>query len=634
MPLKPPTSDTTTFDSHSSSSSIKSLRDFYTSTSQPADVLSYIHDGLNWSAEDGGVLLIPDDIEEPWSISGPIVPPPNSRMMSPLGYVGWSERFAPGHGSTAFQLPTSPDTIGEAWIRLANGVNGPILYNDYTNALGKRGPDRGNGRYFQWFTALGITFDHNGRNQTGALRAIDIRKAWSMNFPWCRIVEPRGRGFSIEDSNACHGQFASVAGLSENVANGTGTTTSASPTITVASGTWAIGDLIAGTNIPADTYLSNVVGATLTLAKTSDGTAQNATASGTGVSLTKPTYLADYLLALTNGTNDSSWTEIDVHGAKTAGILLDSALGDRITGRSGYAIGGHNLQLSDSFTLGCYEHKIDLRVEQATKHNVRIDTGCYDNSVEVAAYTPGLYSVTPDADGGWCNIFCDGKHNSLTGSGSKRAGQPSTLFAVVRYGSSAQRNNGMGVAGGSELVVGTPLFSFQGANNSSLTRSNVTPQSKWRMVGWPSFIAANGTAPAAATFNTVHKVLSFADATSDEAVAYVNLPDGARSFKFTVFMVNLNSGVSGNVRVQLGFADVTNGFGETLGADEQTLGPSTVAIAASNATANTTFSGGSVTVPSDTLVALRFKRIGADAADTLGAALGLLGVRIDPQYSP
>jgi hypothetical protein len=617
-----------------SSVRVRSLRDFYTGTAQPADVLSYIHDGLNWSAQDGGVLLIPDDIEEPWSISGPIVPPPNSRMMAPNPAVGWSERLGASHGSTAFQLPANPDTIGEAWIRLANSANSPILTNDYGNTAGKRGPDpRGNGRYFQWFTALGITFDHNGANQTGTLRAIDIRNAWSMNFPWCRVVDPRGRAYSFEACNACDAPFAAAAGFAENVANGTGDTTNASPTVANASGTWAIGDLIAGTNIPADTYISNVVGATLTLAKTSDGTVQNATGTGTGVSLSKPTYRADYLLALTNGTTDCRFPEVNVHGVKTAGVLLDSVWGNRVSGDSGFAIGGYNLQMADSFTLGCFENKIDLRLEQATKHNARLDSGCYDNTLLSHAYTPGLYSSAADADGGWANAFIDGKFNWIGGTGSKRAGQPSTLSAVVRYGANAQLNNGT-MTGGSELVAGTPLYAFNGVASSSLTRSNRTPEPARVMVPWTQFQAANGTTPVSATFNTVHKVLSFADATSDEAVAYVSLPDGARNFKFTVFMVNLNSGVSGNVRVQLGFADVVTGFGQTLGADEQTLGPSTVAIAASTATTTTTFSGASVTVPTDTMVALRFKRIGADGADTLAAALGLVGVRIDPQLTP
>jgi hypothetical protein len=608
---------------------VRSLREFYTGSSQPADVLGYIQDGLAWSALEGGLLLIPDDIDEPWSVGAGICPPPNSRMIAANAFNQFSERLGDAHGAAHYQLPASPNKIGEAWIRLANGVNGPILYNDYTNAQGKRGPDRGGGTYWQWFSAIGITFDHNGRNQTGALRAIDIRKAWGMNFPFCRLVAPRGQGFVLEDCNSCDGPFTSVVGDSEKVANGTGDTTSGSPTIANASGTWAIGDLIAGPGIPGDTYVSNVVGSTLTLAKAGDGTAQNATATATGAALTKPTFLADYLLAMTTTTTDSRWPEISMHGAKTAGVLLDSVFGNRVTGFSGYCIGGHNLWLRDTGASGNFQNRIDLRLEQATKHNARIDQDVRDNPITLAAYTPGLFNPAADADGGWVNVFCDGKSNVLMGAGDKRVGQPSGITAVVAWGLNARENEGL-MGGGADLPAGTPIYVYRGAGGSSITKSSRRPGPGEVLIPGIAFEPANGSTAAVATFNTTHRVMSFPAGVDSEAVYYFTIPTGGRRTRFRLHLVNMNAANSGNARFQIGYADVIQGGGTTLGADEQTIGPAAITIGANQQTVQTSFTGTIITTPAGDFMCIRVKRTGSNVADTLASAVGLLGVFVEP----
>jgi hypothetical protein len=345
--------------------------------------------------------------------------------------------------------------------------------------------------------------------------------------------------------------FAASAGLRERRERH-GHTTNASPTVTGASGTWAIGDLIAGTNIPADTYVSNVVGATLTLAKTKRRHRAERDRHRHGRVALQADVPGRLPARVDERHTDCQFPEINVHGAKTAGVLLDSAWGNRVSGDSGFAIGGYNLHLADSFTLGCFENKIDLRLEQATKHNARIDNGCYDNTLLVTRTRPACTSAA-DADGGWANVVLR-RQAQLARRDRLQARRPA-LDALsgrpLRRERAVEQRHGM--TGGSELVGGHAAVRVQ--RGRVLVADPQQPDPGAGADGAVDRSSRRRTArPVSATFNTVHKVLSFADATSDEAVAYVNLPDGARNFKFTVFMVNLNSGVSGNVRVQLGFA--------------------------------------------------------------------------------
>jgi hypothetical protein len=608
----------------------RSLREFYPGGSQPADVLGYIQDGLAWSASDGGALLIPGDIEEPWTVSEPIVPPPNSRMIAGNAFNRFSERLGDTHGSAFYQLPPTGDKIGEAWVRLANGVNGPILYNDYTNAEGKRGPARGNGGYWQSSPAIGITFDHNGRNQSGSLIAIDIRDAWGMNFPYCRLVAPRGLGWVLDNCNDCNAEKASVLGDTENVANGTGDLAS-SVTISNASGTWAIGDLIAGTGIPASTYLTNVVGSTLTLSAA-------ATVTASGQALTKPTPIATSLLVMRNTTTDCEWAGISMHNGKTANVLIDSAFGNRISGMTGYTVGGHNLRLSDSYASGTYANKLDLRTEQATKHNCRIDSGVHDNHVSLEAYSPGMFNTPSDADAGWANVFCDGKANVIEGVGLRAlslAPVPA-MSCVVAYGPNAQDNKGL-MTGGSDLAANTALYNFRPTSASApgVIYSNTVPGPTPFVIPGKDFLPVDGTAAAVVNFNgTLHKVLSLVDAATSTVLAYCTIPYGVRKIFVRPLLVNLNSGVSGNVTMWVGIGDILGNGGQTFTDVEQNTSNTAVAIGANQQAVATSLGGATLfnVVPGD-IVQIKIKRVGADAADTLAADIGLLAVRIEPQLA-
>jgi hypothetical protein len=445
----------------------RALSSFYPGSSQPADMLGYIQDGLAWSALNGGWLLI-EDSEEPWEVSGTIVPPPNSRMVGTAGQARFSERNGATHGTGHGQFPVLPNAIGDAWIRLASGANCPILANDHDNSEGLRGPARGNGAYVQWFTAMGVVFDHNGLNQTGSLTAIHVRDAWGMNFPYCRLVSPRGRGIVIANSNDCNAEKFSIAGIAENVANGTGDM-DGTTTVLNASASWAIGDLIVAGG--TSTYVTNVVSTTLTLAAA-------AGLSATAGTLYKPTYITTDGLVLEDSTTDSDWIGISVHAFSQAGVMIDSAYGCRVSGLSGYAIGGYNLWLRDTLTgsanyIGCLGNKLDLRLDQATKHNARLDSGAKSNSIEVVAFAPGMFNTPVDADGGWANVFCDGTNNVLKGTGFKGslvATLPSPT-SVVAYGSNAVNNEGQ-MTGGHDLTVGTPIYRYAA---EATKRSNTEP---------------------------------------------------------------------------------------------------------------------------------------------------------------
>lgn len=608
-------------------------------TATPTQMLAAIHAGLDWSALTGGTLVIPATVES-LVISGPIVPPYNSRMAGP-STARFSEMTGGSHGSSANQWPVLPNAIGVAWIKLANGANGPLVANDYTNAAGKRGPDpRGDGnRYVQRFTARGIVFDHNGANQTGALRAIDLRKAWGMNFEFCHLINPRGLGWSYDNCDDCNSEKLSAVGSTENVANGTGTTTSSSPTITSAGGTWAIGDLIAGTGIPSNTFVSNVVTTTLTLAKTSDGTAQNATASGS-VSLSKQTMICTGLLSLTNTTVDSEHIGISMHGAQN-GVILDGAFGTRVSGLTGYAIGGYNLQLLDSGGVlgGCKQNQIDLRTEQATKHNVRLSSGAKSNQLDVKAFAPGLFNTPSDSDGGWANVFDDGKGNVVHGTGGRGNAVfgPSNLPIHVFGPNTSMGRNYM--SGGDDLAANTVLYK----SRPSVAGAPGTVRSSRHMVLPDPFViaprdlsGAEGTTLTFSAFNTYHEVAVLPDAATTTVVAYLTIPPGANSLRVQLALVNLNSGVSGNVRTQLGYGDTTEFGGQTPGTDEGSVQLQTVALAASNAETVAGFGsdGGAVGFPGTITCGqqswIRFKRIGADAADTLAADVGIKGILITP----
>lgn len=637
MSLKPPDSTTNTFDAIAndapfitSSQNVLDLRDYYAGNSQPSDVLGHIQDGLADSALLGGSLLIPDSIE-PWEVSGPIIPPPNSRMHGPPGGGRFSERQTNGgHSSTAhYTLPTLPNHIGEAWIKLKAGSNCPILMNDYDNSHGLRGPDRGNGAYWQWFCAERIRFDHNGRNQTmSTLGAIYFQDAWGMELVQCGLVSPRYRGYVASNCNSCNTEKFSCVGDFQAVADGTGVL-NATTTITSATGTWAIGDFISGTGVVSGSYLTNVVGATLTL---------NTAATGTGsATLSHIRYITDDLMVLEDSTVDSEHIGASCHAARLSGLLLDSCYGTRVSGLFGYTIGGHNVWLRNTMTAsshyvgGCKNNYVSVRCDAATKHNVRIDNGCVDNVVEAVSLGCGILNTPNDADAGWASIYCDGQSNLLRGTGAKSTSTLSNMSAVVAYGPNAVDNIGA-AGGGSDLPATFPLYSYRPAVPGVPVDifSNTSPVSpKFFLPGY-GFEPVDGSGAVKANFNgSLHKVMTLSDAVTDSVITYFTVPQGCRRLLIRPIFVNLNSGVSGNVRVQAGFSDYST-TGNTPGADEAVLGPITIAIGANSQTVATTFSGVQTPVVPGLLCAIRIKRIGADAADTLAASIGLMGVEIEP----
>ena len=438
------------------------LREFYTGTSQPADVLGYIHDGLDKSQLSGGWLLIPDS-EEPWLIGGPIVPPVNSRMMGPAGMHRFDVRYGHHRGTTSgTMLPPLPNAIGSAWIRLADGTNSSMLANDHDNSEGKRGVIYSNGVYVQLFTAAGIVFDANGLNQTGSLVAVHVRDVWSFNLAYCQVQAPRGRGVVYANCNECDAEKLAVGGITETTANGVGDITTGSPTVSNATGTWVRGDLPAGVGVNGSAYVTNVSGGTLTLS-------HNSTATTTGLALSKKRYISTDLVALEDSTTDTELIGISVHGANTASLLIDSAWGNRVSGKAGYTVGGHNVWIRDTMTgsgnyLGCNGNKIDMRLDQASKHNMRIDQNCRDNTIDVVAISPGLFNPPTDSDGGWCNVYCDGKYNLLQGTGYKGIGPSANASAVVAYGTNATYNEGQMIGGGDFTVGTSQIYAFRGAN--------------------------------------------------------------------------------------------------------------------------------------------------------------------------
>jgi hypothetical protein len=606
------------------------LGEFYDGSAQPADVIGPIHDMLKKTKEGGGSGGIPDS-QEPWEISEPIVPYVNSRMHGPPGSGRFSERYSNSHDATkGYTLPALPNHIGEAWIKLKNGSNCPILMNDYNNVDGKRGPDRGNGAFWQWFTAERICFDHNGRNQTmSSLGAIYFEDAWGMELVQCRLVAPRYRGLVLSNCNSCNGEKFSVAGESEWIANGTGVLNGTN-TVTGATGTWAQGETITGTNILSGTYLTGVSGSAGNLTLTMSAAA---TGSGT-VALSRLNYIADALMVLEDSTVDSEWIGCSAHASKN-GLLLDTCYGNRISGLFGYSIGGHNVWLretmtgSPNFNVGNKSNRIDVRADQATKHNIRIDDGCVENLIDVTGIGCGIFNTPADSDGGWCTVFCDGQRNVVRGTGNKSAGPVGNMSAVAAAGPNASDNDLSNMTGGSDLGSGTPIWKFVGTN--TLHTSNRMPGPPPFFVWAKQFEAVDGSTAALVNYNgTLHKVLSFADGVTDSAIAYITIPYGIKKIQVRCQLLNIANTPANPVRIQMGYAGWPVAGGNTPGADEQVLGPSTISIPQSTVITQTSFSGAQFNVEPGEIVALRFKRIGADSEDQFAGALGLLGVRVDP----
>ncbi len=601
------------------------LREFYSGSSQPADVLGHIQDGLRKTKVGGGTLVIPDS-EEPWDLGAPLTTVHNARMRG-FGPVRFNERSGYVHGTGFTNWPVLPNSLGESVLRIASGVNGPIMMNDYANANGERGPLRGDGVYVPLFSAYGLVFDHNGPGNPTADVAIDVRDAFSFHLSFCRLMRPRGAGIRYRNCNACDSEKLSAIGTRENVANGTGDIAS-STTILNASGTWAKGDLIAGAGIPSEAYLTAVAGSTLTLSAA-------ATQTATGRALTKPTYLATSLLLLEDTTTDCEHLGIDMHAAQNI-VVIDSAYMCRVSGLAGYAIGGYDLHLKKTLASDTFDNRTDLRLDHATKHNARIDTGCRDNDIGVHTFSPGLFGTAPDADGGFVAVYCDGNHNTIHGSAVKGHGTAATMSAVLAYGPNAENNNGKGMSGGSDMTPLTRHTSYRPVSTFAPGKvfTNSGPEPEPFFISAKQFEAADGTAPAMANFNgTLHRVLAFADGATESAVAYITIPYGCNALAFRVDCVNLNPAVSGGARIQLGYADTPVVGGNTPGADE-TAQVATMTIGANSQNVATLFGPGGMTFapvvsPGDP-VSIRFKRLGADAADTLAAPLGLRGIRVEP----
>jgi hypothetical protein len=465
------------------------------------------------------------------------------------------------------------------------------------------------------------------------LRAIDVRDSWYFNFAHCRLVAPYGQGLVYDYCNTCDTVKFSAAGAATNAANGVGDIASGTNTISNPTGTWAQGDFISNALIPAGAYVTVVSPLTFS--------GSPATGTATAQALTKLTFIATNLMAWQNMTTDSDHIGVDCHGASSATGLIDGAGGLRISGLFGYCVGGHNLWLRDTAANGfCSRNRIDVRLDNATKHNCRIDSGVHSNSLDIAAMAPGINNTPNDSDGGWASVFCDGTANKINGVGDRfSVGQVPNMSCVVAYGPNAEDNIG-GMVGGSDLTAGVAKYNWRPTSGTApgTAYTNSSPAPPAFMVPWTAFVDTDGTTSAvvANADGTAHKVLSFPQSVDSSAVAYIALPTGCRVFTVFAMLLNLTPANAGNADLYCGMASAVNGV--TLDGDNQlSANPYVFAVAAVGSLQATSFGGalwtgnaGVGTAPTG-VVAVRFKRLGSSGgSDTLAASLGLYGVRVVP----
>jgi hypothetical protein len=598
------------------------LREFYAGTSQPSDLLGPIHDGLNRSALTGGELLVPEGY---WEISGPIIPPEGSKLVGVGTFGSVTERngvLTAGRGTNWVRLHDIPALGGgESWVALKSGKNCPILMNDVTGAYSKKGPPRGSTEpWIQSFLCKDIVLDHNGGNQVWTDGAVQLQDAGCMNFHGVRLVNPRGRGFNLLNCYDCNGFDVVAGGITyDQPTNGVGDLAS-NTTVSNATGTWLKGDKIVGTGIPSNTYLTNVVGATLTLS-------QPATATATGVTLSKISYITNYHLVMADSTVDCQWDRINMHGANSV-VLLDSAYGNRVSGFAGYAMGGYNLEMKDTYGAspnyigGCIKNRIDLRCEQATKHNVRIGTRCVENKLDLIAYSAGQYGRAIDGDGGWFNVYNEGQFNTINGAGGVGFSHPCTMAGLYAEGPSADGNE--------------VCFPGKTGPPSLTNKYFVHPSAKYksRIVGMPepivwgaSELGAHEGTPviAGAASNAVYCML-FDPATNESAGKWFIPPPGTSRYQVELTWINPTAG-AGNVSYVIQASNYVDG--DTVGAAEYSTAVLNFVAPAINVVKKTPASQVTAAAPGQATF-IRIRRVAADAGDTLAADIGLLAVEITP----
>ncbi len=169
------------------------------------------------------------------------------------------------------------------WISRAQGV-GTQQIGEIGSGAGFQGASR-DGRYVYFKTNAPLTPDDpNGGNSSTTATAS------TSSFDLYRYELPASR-----DDDPGSGALTRITGGPLGQAVGSGNLTSGQPTVsglTTSSGTFAVGQLIRGTGIPAGTTISAVGAGSLTLS-------QNANAPGTAVALNAA---ADPAATLTNGT--------------------------------------------------------------------------------------------------------------------------------------------------------------------------------------------------------------------------------------------------------------------------------------------------------------------------------------------
>lgn len=610
------------------------LREFYAGTAQPSDMIGYLHDGMDRASTTGGVLGIPEGY---WEISEPMVPPVSTRIVGIGTHGSTSLHLSPpavGRGSLFYQLPVTPLGGNESWIALKSGMDCPILTNDYNNLEGKRGPgDRGPGPpYVQDFMMQGVVLDHNGRNQSGAIFAVDLRDATGMSFRDVRLVAPRGRGFVIWNCNDCNGDDVVVTGDSENISNGIGDISNASPTVLNVTGTWTKGDVVQGTGIPGNTYLTNVVGSTLTLSA-------NATVTAVGTALTELVYISDYHLTIYDGCVDSQWDGISMHAAKSI-ILLDGSYCNRVTGFAGYAFhegssSGHNLWLrnttaaSPNYAGGTLKNTISLRLEQANGHNLKIDTGCFENDISIVAYDPGQRKRPADADGGWRCVYNDGQNNNIRGTVGVGFNHPVELTSLYHDGPNSTGNT-VNLPGGRIMTHGTPGLvagMTKYTSDSAALYKNRILELPREIVWGASELAANEGTPVLGAISTVTHAMML-DGTAAESVGkWFIPPEGINRVNITCIWVNPTA-AAGDVFFNTQCSNYIDA--DVIGASEGSV-TTLFTAPAINAVKTTPAVNMPTSIVPGVPTYIRIRRIATDASDTLNAAdIGLLAVKITP----
>jgi hypothetical protein len=168
------------------------------------------------------------------------------------------------------------------------------------------------------------------------------------------------------------------------------------------------------------------------------------------------------------------------------------------------------------------------------------------------------------------------------------------------------------------------------------TRSNRLPQPPPFILGPGQWEGVEGSTRTLAPFFGAQRTgLLLPDGVTTSLIAGFTVPTGCNAVGVLVIMGSLNSAVSGNVRLQLGYADTVITGGNTPMGDETTAVTS-VAFAANSQEVAGRFGSGEPIAFAPAIIGgehcvLRVKRFGADALDTLAGDVAFFGVRVYPE---